>query len=1234
MAPPITTWPGFTPPAYHGMSPFDRMPMFGGDNGPRYTGPMNVNSGSYGPLLQALAPQLLQMLMGNSHMPTQFFPEQNVYDQIQANKFYEANQKAMAVAARRDTGAIENTIGGITQMMTGQPLTDVQQARNHRIAGGISQYMPILTQLLGPDLIDQLHGSRGSATIFAQQIHQAMRTSVDPVTGGVGYSGESAGRLAQETFEQLFGQGADIGAMKGMSAGQAGMLVNELQTRGMLGQPLGTLPIAERRSRLPRSLTDDVVNRLAEQLPEVQKIVNEGGTPNDDVLSAACSTIRSTHSRLTDPTAKLTEQDIEKLPGASEIIRAGDADRIKQRLGNLSGAVKAMRDIFGDMGNPNAPMREIMNGLDALTQGGMATMSPGELEMMVRKTHSIAKQTGIGMEGMIALTTQNAGLADQLGLDRSFAVSAAQQSALFGAAAGDRLRLDMPAWGALTKEQLTLGDDRLRMHAAASPLANQLNAAMRLADSGMATPAEGTELASFFKAVREGQSQYDFGGEKRDIVMPHARFTQMLERDAGVKGSEAYAVLMDTTGNQEFGQRYNTTNTVRRVQTNDAARRMLQPTVGNRIRGVLADDKIDELLQAEGVVKNQRDFRTMMQQVSGDVSRDFFKMSNDKVRTQEGRQKALGESFRARLTENIGKRMPQADQEEIDAVTNKVIEQMGGQKSIGDMGTVLEASINALAASHPQYKSIIGLHNLLSQDAMAQAESRGRQAEVETITTSAMAGLGAADPVRRIVDVFQNAKPDTTLKDAMIQAMGGVSNDVINAADPQGGLAQVFGLVKQNNALNPNDPAHLTQIRQNAGMIRGLVEGGEAAAAQMRLLDASRDENGKFKIGNDNLYRQLEFASKRGSDTSLLGDLGYQLSAKVSTSQVKATNDRGDLADKLWKEGKLTEESKSTISSYVQGARERGRQLLDDERSMMIIGRGGLELVHGAISQSDKLQELAAEQSKKLGRTVDISELMLGGKGIDKATQQQAGELFNASRKQWAEIEKRRNYGMLPGKGDDPANKRRAAMTEQEKEDLEEQKDFVKRFSTAESRAAEVMDRLAKLATPEQRDRMNVDVNRESIIKAITEGDRGISLNRAIHSRNELLEMGLKKGVFGKKTKLNELTDGERNSVSDKLKTAGLSEDELTDVERLQRTAAPLMDFGSSTTKPGDFTQETLRKVRSSATSQASPAVNTQDQKLEVTVRGTVTQRSDGLADLSLEGRGLMDHVNNTVGMV
>ncbi len=125
MAGPITHWPGMQAPESPSAALLiatSRTPMFSQDYGPRYTGPFNAG-GRYGTLFELGMPAIMQMMMGNNYTPAQFFPEQQLFDQMQAEKFFQANQQAMAMAARMDSRSIAKTLGGVTQMMTGKPLT-------------------------------------------------------------------------------------------------------------------------------------------------------------------------------------------------------------------------------------------------------------------------------------------------------------------------------------------------------------------------------------------------------------------------------------------------------------------------------------------------------------------------------------------------------------------------------------------------------------------------------------------------------------------------------------------------------------------------------------------------------------------------------------------------------------------------------------------------------------------------------------------------------------------------------------------------------------------------------------------------------------------------------------------------------------------------------------------------------------------------------------------------------
>lgn len=1360
-----------------------RVPMFAGDPGHRYTGPFNMQlPGGMGMMAQMAMPQLMNNFMGNS-FAGQFFPEQNLYDQIAAQQNFIANQQAMQLASQRDAAAMQSMLGGLQQMVTGQPLTQMDQARNFRISQGISQAMPILTQVLGPDLIDRLHGSRGSATVFAQQFHQAMRTGVDPITGRIGYSGESAGMVTQEVFDQLFGPNANMAQMRGMSAGQAGIVLNELQARGMLGQPIGSMPIQSQRSLIPQTLGESTINRLATQLPDIQRVLNEGGTPTERMLEAARQQVRQSHQQLTDPTLQLTRQDILNMPGAEGIIQTADAERIQTRLKEMAGSVKAMRDIFGDMGQPNAPMRQIINGLEQLTQGGLATLPAAQVEAMVRQTHALAKQTGVGMQGVFAMASQHNKLALELGLDPTFSLRATNQSIAFGAGAGDTLALGTPTWGAQTKEQLTINDAELRMHAAASPLANQLSAIARMADTGMIAPQDGTELAAMVDAVRAGQLNYTFGGRQRSLVMHRTRLMNILNQDSNITSGEANAIISDTFGNQEYMQRYNLDATARRSQRGETMQRMFNPLLASRFSSVLGSENIDELMQAQGIVADTGEFNTMMDQIAAGVSEDYMSMPGETIRDPAARRGALGTAFRTRLRQAVARRMPNAAPGQVDQMVDTLVNQMGGDQAMTSMGETIHATINAAARKHPAMRSGVGAHDVMSQEAMNAADARRRQANATAAVQASLAGMGTSGPIQRIADMLQTADANTPIHEVMRQVLGGVNMDQLEQNDPSGIVAETLGLVRATQALDPNDPDQYRQIMQNAGIIRGLVEGGATAQEEIRKMESSRKtisladandaqksaaitrlqneetkaarirdarnttnaqylqdidanlaaaansglsaderrtaarnarsrmkamipEEGIALGGNRYLTRRgivtrdasgresnlrpltegqvaaeaqralrghhssnlqdaaredaarqgrsqqemlreaesqglirgdLGYGSERilqrlygavnGDDSAggQVSGLGYMLNASVKPEQVAATLNSGKLAAEAIASGEITDENSSAIKTFVMGSAERARQLIQDTRSMEQLGRGGLKLVQSAIDGSRELQAMAAEH----GVSVDA---LLQGQGVPRSVRDKARQVMQGMQGSWTEIEKRNKSQMLPGTGD-AANAARKKMTTSEKDELLQYQQFTRQYDTAEKQASEVTDRLISLASPEQQARLNVDINKQSIEKELLEGDRGRWAMRAINSRDALLQMGIKKGVFGDKTRVNQLTAEEKLSVAERLRNLNLSEEEQADVQRMSETAAPFMDFGLQNMSPDKITQDLKRRLQQySGTPPEKTGEDAENKELKVTVRGTVTPRADGDWDLNMDGAGLLDSVGRALG--
>lgn len=247
----------------------------------------------------------------------------------------------------------------------------------------------------------------------------------------------------------------------------------------------------------------------------------------------------------------MTGDDTQKGGSAAEIRESsvsGKADQLRK----FSGAVAAMREIFGDAGNPNAPIPAILNGLEALTQGGLSTMDPGKLENTVRRIHQLSRMAGMGLGATLQVTAQGAGLADRMGLDRQFAVSATADAVSFATAFGGS-NLAKAGFGGLGKDAVLSMSQQLTMAAASSPLANNLNAILAM-DSAMQGREGygGSQLAAAAAAINAGQQNFTFNGQTQSVAMGRQAILEMAQ-GAGLSGANASAIMGSPTANQRFG---------------------------------------------------------------------------------------------------------------------------------------------------------------------------------------------------------------------------------------------------------------------------------------------------------------------------------------------------------------------------------------------------------------------------------------------------------------------------------------------------------------------------------------------------------------------------------------------------------------------------------------------------------------------------------------------------------
>ena len=788
-------------------------PLYNGPPRP-WEGFLNIgNQGAMGLGLQLLAAPLMQQLMGPGRMQSQFFPQQNLYDQITANQFYMQQQEASMLGGMRDQQQMTRFIAGTMQLQTAGSLQPHQEARAEMMGAQLQKAMPMLSMLLGPDLIDQLHGERGSAAVMAQFMHTAMRSAIDPVTGGIGFSGRSAGIATQSVFERLYGDPTSLNAMKGVSAGQAGQLVEQLQQRGLMGGALGARSFRERLGDVVsagKMATGDI-ERIADQLKESMP---------DSTPEERRDTVRASHAAITksagDP--KFTSTQLTALAGGEDILRTADAARIADRIKNMTGAVAAMRDIFGDMGRPNAPMQELVAALDALTQGGLGTMAPGKLEEIVRRTHVIARESGMGMQSMIALQSQGAALADRLGLDRRWTMGISNQAALYGAALGD-VGLDKPFWESRSRDQSTLLNQQLTANFVASPVGNQLAALMRMSEQGMLGKTRG-RTANMIDAIKRGKFT-------TDMYQDQGKFIEMVAGESEISSDAVREVLNQRYSNQEFGQEFNIERLRGGAQLQEAIAR------GGRYFG---DSLNNQLLNNEGL-QRAAGGRTELEgrlNALGVIAADkYFNLDPEKLSPADRRA-----ALRKFLVDEGG--IKQAFGQNADV--NAIVSAIGGDPGMNAMLGVMFGSATQAIQDDPAmrgYENITEFNRQVNPHIQAQRVRRAREAESIMGIQSSMSGLASMGPIRRLMEAVSNATPGTDIESIFQDVLGGIETVDAARRDPvikymlKGVASTKDAEHYKDGELTDAGTAHREEINRRLALLLGSREGAQEELARL-----------------------------------------------------------------------------------------------------------------------------------------------------------------------------------------------------------------------------------------------------------------------------------------------------------------------------------------------------------------------------------------------------------------
>jgi len=376
------------------------------------------------------------------------------------------------------------------------------------------------------DRIDDVYRTRiqGTETDTLKQA-EAIAKSPDAArdTGLLGDRGMLVAGLRQEAEKM------QLASMHGLMAGQVGQLQERLFQQGMLPQAIGNMAPADRVRLMAGDLNEETIRRLAIQEARRDLELNnkeyqqQSGNPAaqqrilEQNLGQYEQRITETAQAIKDFPADGKISDLEKLGGFEAIASNVDAQRTAAAVKKYAGAVDAVREIFGDSGNPNAPMPALLAALDQLTQGANFQMDAKNVEIALRQMQVTAREAGIGFEQMAGMSAQMGAMGQMLGLSpQTIMHNQINAMALIKTMREDGT-FSRPRFGGmgqgeaqqLVGEKLLAGD--------ASDNAKMMAAAAGIYATGKDSFDPNSEFALAMEGYLRGDGNYTFDGQQKNL---------------------------------------------------------------------------------------------------------------------------------------------------------------------------------------------------------------------------------------------------------------------------------------------------------------------------------------------------------------------------------------------------------------------------------------------------------------------------------------------------------------------------------------------------------------------------------------------------------------------------------------------------------------------------------------------------------------------------------------------
>lgn len=540
---------------------------------------------------------MLQNLAGPGKFLPQLTPGQQLADQMMAKLAQQNALAATASVTAANTAAVDNRILGLMSMLTGTPAQELNKADANYYASMLNHPVAkmMIGQQIGPENLEALmFGRKGDPAAMAATIGRLGFFRRDTL-GGERMSAESMADFTQSLYHELYGTEKNTNEMHGFMAGQTAQLYENLFQRGVLPQSIGALSAADR----VKAIADDARPRDAETMKRLAREYATRDLTDSTRMFTVGEGADRTDKRFSELTAEQKEQvlkenedyyvqmlqktldrvtqfkrndgrtqsasEIEKLDGYGVLARQVDAGKTADTLKEYAGAVAAIREIFGDNGNPNAPMPQLLAALEHLGRGSITQVGATHVENTLRSMRLAARDAGIGFEQMAGMHAQIGAYADTLGLEQPTALQATQNAMIIARNLRTNGDYSKPVFGRADSATVAQEAAMNMLNGANSSVGQALQGIVGLYKSNKAKY-QGTGLEQLVNAYENNQQTFDVtmpDGSKQTFDLANIAGKQRvpglenLAHQFGVTSEQFYAAMNNPMYQQHQNAMYN-----------------------------------------------------------------------------------------------------------------------------------------------------------------------------------------------------------------------------------------------------------------------------------------------------------------------------------------------------------------------------------------------------------------------------------------------------------------------------------------------------------------------------------------------------------------------------------------------------------------------------------------------------------------------------------------------------